>query len=309
MSINKKILIVGGGRWAKVYHKEIFKASELFDLDLCILSRTKASDLNSLNQKTTIYSSFTDLPIKREFDLTIIATSEEYHLRDYEQIAPISKKVLIEKPIFMNSNQFKIAVEVANKNKIPVSNVYMSCPFLFARNVRDFLQIKNHQIKFIDCVWSEPAIHPSHYRYDNHVGMTAISHLLPIVLNACEFNDGDQILDSKVSKTSCSFQIKKVNIQEPINIKIDYSRSRGDKFEKRITFQSGNELKSLNLMSQSIKLNGIEIVEDKLFSPLCTQVLSLLMDQISCKLNGWNLPNLESLASVFFLLEESNFNK
>ena len=90
-------------------------------------------------------------------------------MRDYEQIAPISKKVLIEKPIFMNSSQFKIAAEVANINKIPVSNVYMSSPFLFSTNVRDFAQIKVHQLKFINCVWSEPSIHPSHYRYDKHV--------------------------------------------------------------------------------------------------------------------------------------------
>ena len=39
--------------------------------------------------------------------------------------------------------------------------------------------------------------------------MTAISHLLPIILNACEFKNDDQILRATVSQLIVPFKLKK----------------------------------------------------------------------------------------------------
>ena len=300
------ILLIGGGRWAQVYIRELIAMPLDVEINLYVLSRTNA-DFIKLNYPNIITINEADILVNHKitFDLAIVSTVLKRHLSDTMLALTIASRVIIEKPCFDDPKQFTEILSFSNQQNINNNLIYTSCPFLFANSIYE--QISKHSTAYLNitCEWHEEYPHPSAYRYDDSVGLTAISHFLPVILAVLNSNYQD-LSQFEVSGKQCSFAMKS-GYNDLAYAVIQFSRT-ALKSRKTITFHCVEDtINILDLMDSKLKSCGarfdLTLPCNFLLSPLQSMILSILSDNNS--LNQYI--RLTSLLHVSYLFDSSIF--
>ena len=279
-----KILVIGGGRWAKVYIKEIISLSESISIELAVASQTNYKDLKKLlevNNNANVYESLEDVISEDKiFDLSIIATTVEYHMEQCTKIIPYSKTLLVEKPLFTSSSEHEMFTKLVESEKRLQVNAIASCPYLFSNMTHKVKRTCQNSIKYIEGIWKEPSEHPLRYRYDKKVEMSAIPHLLPIIIHLVD-TEFSNISVEKVEDKFIELNI----LQEDYAPKVKISFMRGGrgpsckliniitKEEKEIALDLNNEI----VKKEGVRhLSSIKYSPNLMLTPLKSQILYCL---------------------------------
>ena len=277
------ILIVGGGRWAQVYAKEIIELSKYIPIQLSIASQTNHNKLTKIiktSKKAGLNICISQsIPSNKYFDLAIVATTVQYHLLQAMQIYKYCRTLLIEKPLFLSLDEHYTFNNAINCSESHCINSMASCPYLFSKSLHKQEKC-NGFIESVEGIWEEPMHHPLGHKYDERVDMSAIPHLIPIVgflVNA----DLSMMSIGEITKNSVKLKISNRNCS-----RICFSRGlKINDFEKsiKVKLASGEEL-ALDLNSKNVKEQGINyefndiIPEDGFLTPLKSQVLYCLSE-------------------------------
>lgn len=273
ISLKFSVLIVGGGRWAEVYIKELLRLP--FAIDLSVISRSNVDYLKDKykNLVSAFYSSFDNLCHAYNCDLGIIATIPDCHLHDFECISKYCKNILMEKPVADDSISYSRIYDLAMSYQSSSSNLYISCPALYSHNINN-LFTKAYQLSYIECSWQEKIPHPSNYRLDKDIRLTAISHYLPLLLYNLGFRYSDcSEFISTSNHLQCTFQ----GSNNRLPIKIQYNRSVDIQDASRtIVLESSSTRMTINLNSPQVKKKGCIVCGVHTLSPMQAQVFDIL---------------------------------
>lgn len=148
-TINIKLLIIGGGRWAKIYLKEILQN---FDLDeIYFITNNKEIQEKSNTTKIHILKKNSKIKINN-FKKIIICNKTSQHLK-YTKNANKQNSFLIEKPLTNNPIDYY--------NKKILSKAYIALQFSFAEyfvKLKEKLQkkkIKSIQLNWLDSPFAD----------------------------------------------------------------------------------------------------------------------------------------------------------
>ena len=141
--INKTLLFVGGGRWAKIWLSELIKKIDLKKIYVL----TSNNLIKKKNYKNFIHiKKISEVKLKN-IDKIIIANKTKDHLKYLKKFNNLKKSILVEKPF---TNDVKDFFNIKS-NK---ANIFLGLQFSFA--IYFFLlkkKIKNDQIKLIQIDW------------------------------------------------------------------------------------------------------------------------------------------------------------
>lgn len=128
--INFPIIIVGGGRWAKIIINEIFFNFTNIKKVILVTKNKKILSEFSENQKNKIEQqvNFKFLK-KKKYKYAIVANKNKDHFKVSKTLLKNKINLLIEKPIVENFNQYKILKRISAFNRC---KVFMSSPFFFS---------------------------------------------------------------------------------------------------------------------------------------------------------------------------------
>jgi len=141
----KELVLIGGGRWAKIYLEEIIKKK----IKINIITSNNNLEKFFINHKFKnykIYRKLIDINIKGKFYI-IIANATKDRLNIVKKIVSLKNEILIEKPLTNNPNDYF-------KYKLNKKNIYLSLQFSFA----DYFtliknKIKNEKIESLSIDW------------------------------------------------------------------------------------------------------------------------------------------------------------
>lgn len=141
--INKTLLFVGGGRWAKIWLSELIKKIDLKKIYVL----TSNNLIKKKNYKNFIHiKKISEIKLKN-IDKIIIVNKTKDHLKYLKKFNNLKKSILVEKPF---TNDVKDFFNIKS-NK---ANIFLGLQFSFA--IYFFLlkkKIKNDQIKLIQIDW------------------------------------------------------------------------------------------------------------------------------------------------------------
>ena len=141
--INKTLLFVGGGRWAKIWLSELIKKIDLKKIYVL----TSNNLIKKKNYKNFIHiKKISEIKLKN-IDKIIIVNKTKDHLKYLKKFNNLKKSILVEKPFTNNVKDFF-------KIKSNKTNIFLGLQFFFA--IYFFLlkkKIKNDQIKLIQIDW------------------------------------------------------------------------------------------------------------------------------------------------------------
>jgi len=141
--INKTLLFVGGGRWAKIWLSELIKKIDLKKIYVL----TSNNLIKKKNYKNFIHiKKISEVKLKN-IDKIIIVNKTKDHLKYLKKFNNLKKSILVEKPF---TNDVKDFFNIKS-NK---ANIFLGLQFSFA--IYFFLlkkKIKNDQIKLIQIDW------------------------------------------------------------------------------------------------------------------------------------------------------------
>ena len=134
---SKKSIIIGGGAICCNFH--VPRLLQHFPEDELIIVEVDSKRCNSLskqfskNKKITILE---NLPVSEKYKLAIIATPPKFHFYYYNQLEGFAEKILIEKPLTINSEQ---AITLTNKAKNKNQKVFVT---LIRRTLKNYPLIR-----------------------------------------------------------------------------------------------------------------------------------------------------------------------
>ena len=144
-NITKELILIGGGRWAKIYLDEIVKKK----VKVNIVSSNKELKKIFINHKFKDYEIFrklTDINIKRNFYI-IISNATEKRLNIIKKITHLKNEILIEKPLTNNPNNYF-------KYKLNKKNIYLGLQFSYSTYFKYIKkEIKNSKIESLIINW------------------------------------------------------------------------------------------------------------------------------------------------------------
>lgn len=266
-----ELLVIGGGRWGQVYLKEIIRLRSYFDLRITVCTDYNFEYLHGEFGCTSIRI------IKREsleflreiYDLAIICTSEEFHHSVLMDALKMNiNKILVEKPFLQNLAEYKKLKEDIHCRS---NHIYVSCPYIFSDIVERYPRDQDNVVR-IRSEWHEMYHNAHGYKQDNSVYMTATSHLLPIMFLLTKSNYDQYEL---IKKSDKKLQILSNNKLLEINC----TRTDRPLSSKSITIETHCETEVIDLEDKRHKVVGIESTIKRKFSPLQSQIISIVMDK------------------------------
>ncbi len=115
MNTNKKICVIGAGRWGTNHIKTLKNLGALAGI---VESRdNRREELKTLFPEATLYHSVSDVPLE-EYDGFTVATPAETHFEVGSYLLRHGKHVLIEKPIALNTKEAGALKELADKHNV-----------------------------------------------------------------------------------------------------------------------------------------------------------------------------------------------
>ena len=308
--IDKNVLIAGSGRWAKEIVKEINahfpKIKNIF-----ILTKYK-KQFASWASKKIIKNIFflSDLKEIKNINCNygIIANKNKDHSKFSKYLLKNNFNILVEKPLFLNSTQYKKLVNLAYKkdNRVLISMQYMFAIYF------DYLRkkIKSKNINNIKFLWFDQS-----KEFKN--GLTK-KHDLEINFTSDIFFHIYSILITLGIKQKITYfdKIKKINSYEKLifgnkKLKIEVLSSRRSKTRKRVLEILLNDSSKLIVnfskdLSLKVKINNklITVPKNKLDTTLKYQLFFFLRNEQ--KYINISNNELKKLKLLFYYLEIIN---
>ena len=284
-SINKKkILFIGGGRWAQIYLDQL----EKLKLSICVITSNQSLKEKLINSKfSKIYSfkKFKDVKISKNL-LIILCNKTNERLNILKKLLKIKNRILIEKPLTNNPKNY-FDHGLYNKN-----NMYLSSQFYFAKY---FLfikkKIKKEKIEKINLDWFDSKNDKKSFNNKLNFIEDAYYHFFSIVRI---FTDNKNLINN-------FSQIKKDNITTFNNgIKINLKASKDKYKKKRVLHIQTNKTKYYinfkDLDKVLIKKNNKKFTITKDVKNLPIQIKNFILNTKEIKKN--------SLKSLKFLFQD-----
>lgn len=177
--INKKIIIVGGGRWAQVYLNYLIsiEVKEILIITNYNFNKIKRkySSVNNLKINKKIYKS-----IITNYSHVIISSSYQKRKRIINKFLNEKINILVEKPFLFGLSYLNKVIKSQNLNK---KNFIISAPWYFNKNLDKIYNNinKNFNNKILKITWYENnkkliVDRKLKYSYDS------ISHIISIII-------------------------------------------------------------------------------------------------------------------------------
>lgn len=157
MIIEKKILIIGGGRWARVIIEVILQLLPA-NSKLLIFSPKNFQGMldwtveKKIDSRTEIINNLNKLEIKK-IEAVIVVNAASDHEKSIEWAIFNNLPVLVEKPLTLSANATGRLIELAYKENTILAAAHV---FRFARYLENFSEIvKREKIKQIQIHWMD----------------------------------------------------------------------------------------------------------------------------------------------------------
>lgn len=156
----RNVVVMGGGRWARVYVDVLLDILPLSTRVFVYSPRNSEAMFNWIISKgfDDRVSAFSSLPVMNELDYiaVIVANAAADHVKSIEWAISQGTPVLVEKPLALNSNELTILINEATKRGVYLAAAHV---FLFAEYLVNF---KNRiqsltKIESLDIVWADAA--------------------------------------------------------------------------------------------------------------------------------------------------------
>ncbi|MDA9616015.1 hypothetical protein N9S20_01455, partial [Candidatus Pelagibacter sp.] len=145
---NKKyrnLILIGGGRWAKIYLKEIIKKN------FFIYILTSNIEIKKLFTKHNFYNykfikKINEVNIDKKYYI-ILTNKTDMRLKFIKEIIDLKNQILLEKPLTNDPNDYF-------RYKLNKKNIYLSLQFSFANYFESInKKIKNEKIELFRVDW------------------------------------------------------------------------------------------------------------------------------------------------------------
>tara|TARA_B100000795_G_scaffold235403_1_gene195030 strand:- start:19 stop:912 length:894 start_codon:yes stop_codon:yes gene_type:complete len=280
----KKILFIGGGRWAQIYLDQLQKLK----LSICVITSNqnlKKKLLNSKFSKIYTFKKFKDVKVSKNL-LIILCNKTNKRLNILKKLSKLKNKILIEKPLTNNPKNY---FDQGLYNK---KNIYLSSQFYFAKYflfVKE--KIKKEKIEKINLDWFDSENDKKSFNNKLNFIEDAYYHFFSIIR---VFTDNKNLINNLS-------HIKKNNITTFNNgIKIILKASKGKYKKKRVLHIQTDKTKySINFKSLDkvlIKKNDKKFTITKDVKNLPIQIKNFILDTKEIKKN--------SLKSLKFLFQD-----
>lgn len=214
----KSLLVIGGGRWAKVYIEELLK----LNLKVTVLTSNKdlKNNLNIINlNNLKIVKKFDNIEIEKNH-LIVLCNNTEKRLIFLKKISKLKNQILVEKPLTNNPHNY-FEYEFYNK-----SNIYLGLQFYFSTYFSILKRkINKEKITKINLDWFDNRNEKKKFNENINFIEDAYYHFFSIIrffLNTKQLIDKFSIIGKN-----------KIIIYKN-NIKIILNASKNSNFKKRI---------------------------------------------------------------------------
>ena len=184
------VVVMGGGRWARVYVDELLQILPVSTRVLVYSPRNAKAMFDwiiskGIDDRVSVFSS---LPVMNESDYTavIIVNAAADHLKSIEWAISQNAPVLIEKPLALNSNALSVLINEATRRGVYLAAAHV---FLFAEYLSNF---KNKiqsliEIESLDIVWADATKSTRHGEIKSFdPGVRVFEDCLPHVMSMLE---------------------------------------------------------------------------------------------------------------------------
>ena len=280
----KKVLLIGGGRWAQIYLDELKKKKIIIYImtkngDLVEkISRTKNSEIKIVKN---------NINLKKDNKIYIIlANKTGKRISFLKKYKFLKNKILIEKPLSNDPNDYF-------KNKLFNQNIYLSLQFYFSNYFLIIKKlIKNKKIKSIQLDWIDNQNDKKSFNKNIYFIEDAYYHFFSIIrifLNDQNFIKKDSVIKrnkiiSNIKGTKIVLNAEKKNLNKKRILKI---RLENGSFY--INFK---------------KINEVTIKRDDTKIKKITSKIRNIPIQINNFLNNKKIIEKNSLKNLIFLFKD-----
>ena len=171
--IPKNVLVVGGGRWAKIYLENLIKKK----INIYVITSNKKLNKFFLNRNFVNYKiiqKLNEINIYKKFHI-IVSNDTNKRLKFIKKIIKLKNEILLEKPLTNDSNDYF-------KHNLNKKNIYLSLQFSFAVYFTLIKkQIKNEIIKNLSLNWIDKRDEKKTFNQKIHFIEDAYYHFFSIV--------------------------------------------------------------------------------------------------------------------------------
>ena len=277
----KSFLVIGGGRWAKIYIEELLKLNS--KVTVITSNKDLKNNLNNINLvNLKIVKKFDNVKIAKHH-LIILCNKTEKRLNFLKKINKLKNQILVEKPFTNNPNNY-FEYKFYNKNNIFLGlQFYFSTYFLILKRI-----IKKEKIKKINLDWFDNQNEKKIFNKNINFIEDAYYHFFSIIrvfLNTKK-------LINKLSKIGKNRIVIYKN-----NVKIILNASKNSNLKKRILKIETNKYKySINFKNLDeviIKKNNEKKIITRQIRNLPIQIKNFANNKKEIKKNS--LKNLKPL--------------
>ena len=282
--IIKKILLIGGGRWAQIYLNELIKNK----VKVYVLSSNKGLKKIFINHKFKdykIFKKFADINIKTDFYI-IVSNSTEKRLNIIKKIAHLKNEILIEKPLINNPDNYF-------KYKLNKKNIYLGLQFSYSTYFKYIkAQIKNEKIKGLKLNWFHSKNEKKKFNKNIHFVEDVYYHFFSIIRiflkNKNLINNYSSIKKNKIASTYKQ-------------TKIVLNASKDKKQKKRVLIVTTNKSE---FVIDFKDMNEILIKKNKKFNKKIVKNIKNIPIQINNFLHNKNKIKENSLKNLNYLFDD-----
>ncbi|MCG9683937.1 Gfo/Idh/MocA family oxidoreductase [Vibrio sp. Isolate23] len=293
-----KVLICGFGHAGRAYAQAINSIDSscqvyIYDLDTNLAIPSWAKKIKDLSSIC--------------FDIGIVATPPNSHLRVLEKIIFQCKKIIVEKPIATDKEEYNKIISLANNYKIFFSlHAYFGKEMLLLPNLDGFKLKQNFSIShFFSDPYSNEKENLGGPFWDSIYNVISVFHKVTggdFTLENCEVSNNNHQCFSAKCEYSNSFGkeiVQFVNVHWDKNLNIKVSQITQD----NLCFSLNHSSQSLSTVNGEVNLSvPFEI------SRLAEHYRSAIHEVLSSSNNTKNLELVESISSVVWAINEE-FNK
>ena len=283
-TITKNLILIGGGRWAKIYLEELLK-KKIFIYLLTSNNNLKKFFIKHNFHNYKFIKKLNEVNIDNKYYLILINKTEK-RLKFIKKIINLKNQILIEKPLTNNPNDYF-------KYKLNKKNTYLSLQFYFAIYFASIKkEIKNEKIEYLKVDWFDNKNEKKNFNKKINFIEDSFYHFFSIV----------RIFIKSTRLINDNSIIKKTQIKSNFkNIQIILNSSKNSYNKKRILFIKTNKNEyTINFKN----LNAIYIKKNKNKKIKITKNIKNITIQIDNFLDKKNIIKKNSLHNLKYLFKD-----
>lgn len=254
--LKKNLALIGIGYWGKVHLKYLSNFKNVQINKIFYLKNKRIID-KKIKSKYIFTNNINEILNDKKIDFIDIVTPIETHSKLVTKFLYLNKKILVEKPLLMNTREIKEIELLQKKN----NNLIVSYPYLFSKTLNHAKKIINSnllgKIKYVEINMKQCGRFMK-YGVNHLLGPHAISILsLFYNLKGLKYQNNKIIQKgSRIETSLISFYNKKRNVSN-INLSLNYARDESVK-EINIYCEKGTIHCDLNNKNYTLKAYSYE---------------------------------------------------